>query len=92
MKKTIIFAAALAAMTACNKSLIENVNPADSYGFIDLGITADTEMVVTKAGCVMDADALATYNVTLKQGETHISGNLRLPTTSQNTRRNIFLF
>lgn len=70
MKKTIIFAAALAAMTACNKSLIENVNPADSYGFIDLGITADTEMVVTKAGSVMDADALATYNVTLKQGET----------------------
>lgn len=70
MKKAIIFAAALAAMTACNKSLIENVNPADSYGFINLGITADTEMVVTKAGSVMDADALATYNVTLKQGET----------------------
>lgn len=70
MKKTVIFAAALVAMTACNKSLIENVNPADSYGFIDLGITADTEMVVTKASSVMDADALATYNVTLKQGET----------------------
>ena len=70
MKKTIILAAALVAMTACNKSLIENVTPADNYGFIDLGITADTEMVGTKTGTVMDKDALASYNVTLKQGET----------------------
>ena len=69
MKKTIILAAALVAMTACNKSIIETSNPADGYGFIELGITADTEMVVTKTGSVMNADALASYNVTLKQGE-----------------------
>lgn len=69
MKKTIIFAAALAAMTACNKSLIE-VTPAEEFGTISFGVTADTEMLVTKAGSVMDAAALATYNVTLKQGET----------------------
>ena len=70
MKKTIILAAALVAMTACNKSIIETSNPADGYGFIELGITADTEMVVTKTGSVMSSDALASYNVTLKQGET----------------------
>jgi len=64
MKKTIIIAAALAAMTACNKSLIE-MTPAQELGTISLGVTADTEMVVTKAGSEFD-----TYNVTLKQGET----------------------
>ena len=61
MKKTIILAAALVAMTACNKSIIETSNPADGYGFIELGITADTEMVVTKTGSVMSSDALASY-------------------------------
>lgn len=70
MKKTIILAAALVAMTACNKSLIENANPEENYGFIDFGVTADTEMLVTKTGTVMDAAGLAAYNVTLKQGET----------------------
>lgn len=70
MKKTIILAAALVAMTACNKSIIETSNPADGYGYINLGVTTDTEMVVTKAGTVMTADQLASYNVTLKQGET----------------------
>lgn len=69
MKKTIIIAAALVAMTACNKSLIE-VSPAEEFGTISLGVTTDTEMVVTKAGTVMTADQLAGYNVTLKQGET----------------------
>lgn len=62
MKKTIIIAAALAAMTACNKNLIE-MTPAQELGTISLGVTADTEMVVTKAGSEFD-----TYNVTLKQG------------------------
>lgn len=69
MKKTIIIAAALVAMTACNKSLIE-VSPAEEFGTISLGVTTDTEMVVTKAGTEMTADQLAGYNVTLKQGET----------------------
>lgn len=50
MKKTIIAAAALVAMTACNKTLIETPMTDSNYGYINLGITADTEMVVTKAG------------------------------------------
>lgn len=48
MKKTIIAAAALVAMVGCNKSIIETA-PAEGYGYINLGVTADTEMVVTKA-------------------------------------------
>lgn len=50
MKKTLIAAAALVAMTACNKTLIETPMADSEYGYINLGITADTEMVVTKAG------------------------------------------
>ena len=63
MKKTIIIAAALAAMTACNKSLIE-MTPAQEFGTISLGVTADTEMVVTKA-TELDATAAKDYIVTL---------------------------
>ena len=48
MKKIIIFAAALAAMTACNKSVLETATPAEGFGYINLGISADAEMVVTK--------------------------------------------
>lgn len=71
MKKTIILAVALVAMTACNKTIIETSKPADDgYGFINLGVTTDTEMVVTKAGTEMTEDQLDSYNVTLKQGET----------------------
>lgn len=47
MKKTILFAAALVAMTACNKSVLTTSEA--GYGWINLGVTADTEMVVTKA-------------------------------------------
>ena len=54
MKKTIIAAAALVAMTACNKTLIETPMTDSEYGYINLGITADTEMVVTKAGETTD--------------------------------------
>lgn len=64
MKKTIIIAAALAAMTACNKSLIE-MTPAQEFGTISLGVTADTEMVVTKAGSELNATAAKDYIVTL---------------------------
>lgn len=49
MKKTIIAAAALVAMVGCNKTLIEAPMTDSNYGYINLGITADTEMVVTKA-------------------------------------------
>ena len=69
MKKTILIAAALVAMTACNKSLIE-VTPAEEFGTITLGVTTDTEMVVTKAEGETQSVDLSGYNVTLKQGET----------------------
>lgn len=63
MKKTIIAAIALVAMAGCNKTLIEApVNDAD-FGYINLGVTADTEMIVTKAAT--SADALNTYRVCL---------------------------
>lgn len=64
MKKTILIAAALVAMTACNKSLIE-VTPAEDFGTITLGVTTDTEMVVTKAESALDPAAAANYIVTL---------------------------
>lgn len=64
MKKTIILAAALVAMTACNKSIIE-VTPAEELGTITLGVTADTEMVVTKAESALNAKDAADYIVTL---------------------------
>ena len=65
MKKSIIIAAAaIVAMTACNKALIETPVSESDYGYINLGITADTEMsVITKAG-----EANSDYLVTLKQG------------------------
>ena len=69
MKKIIIFAAALAAMTACNKSVLETATPAEGFGYINLGISADAEMVVTKAERTPTEDELASYTVTLKQGE-----------------------
>lgn len=61
MKKTILFAAVLVAMTACNKTIIET--PMADYGYISLGVSADTEMVATKA---ISTDAeLAGYTITL---------------------------
>lgn len=47
MKKTFFAAAALVAMVSCNKTLIET--PESEFGYIDLGISADTEMITTKA-------------------------------------------
>lgn len=70
MKKIIIFAAALAAMTACNKSVLETATPSEGFGYINLGISADAEMVVTKAESTPSTDQLANYTVTLMQGET----------------------
>lgn len=65
MKKTILFAAALVAMTACNKTLIESPAPADAdYGYINFGVTADTEMVITKALSYEGTD-LDNYKITL---------------------------
>lgn len=61
MKKAFIIAAALVAMTACNKTIIET--PMADYGYISLGISADTEMVATKA--ISTGANLDGYTVTL---------------------------
>lgn len=61
MKKTIIIAAALVAMAGCNKTIIET--PMADYGYISLGVSADTEMVATKA-ISTEAD-LEGYTITL---------------------------
>lgn len=66
MKKTIFLAAALVAMTACNKNVIE-MAPAEGFGYINLGVTAETEMVITK-GIITEAD-LSGYNITLTGSE-----------------------
>lgn len=70
MKKTLIAAAALVAMTACNKTLIETPMTDSEYGYINLGITADTEMVVTKTGESTEDYLVALYEVDTKNTET----------------------
>lgn len=66
MKKTLFAAAALVAMVSCNKTLIET--PDSEFGYIDLGISADTEMeVVTKSGEPTPKDAGDTYRVKLEK-------------------------
>ncbi len=66
MKKTLIAAIALFSMTACNVQVIETPS-ADEYGYINLGIAAETEIVTTKAA--LDADALASYEIILIKDE-----------------------
>ena len=63
MKKIIVFAAALAALVSCNKSVIVSSVEADEPGFISLGISTSDVMVETK-GLTANAD-LAGYNITL---------------------------
>ena len=63
MKKFIVFAAALAALVSCNKSVIVSSVEADEPGFISLGISTSDVMVETK-GLTANAD-LAGYNITL---------------------------
>lgn len=65
MKKTIMAAAVLVALTACNKSIIETSPAEAGYGYINLGVTADTEMVVTKSS----APDLSGYNICLYKHE-----------------------
>lgn len=65
MKKTIIAAAALVAMVGCNKGIIENPTTEADFGYINLGVNTETEMVVTK-GISTEAD-LTGYNITLKK-------------------------
>ena len=64
MKKIFIFAAALAAMTACNKNVLAPGLSDDDYGFIALGLDADTEIIATKAQTTVEKNG-SEYNVTL---------------------------
>lgn len=63
MKKIFLFAAAAAALVSCNKNVFQGTGSEELYGSISLGVNAESEMLVTKA--VMDAEALASYNITL---------------------------
>ena len=63
MKKIIIFAAALAALVSCNKSVIVSSVEADEPGFISLGISTSDVMVETKA--LAANTSLAGYNITI---------------------------
>lgn len=64
MKKIFIFAAALAAMTACNKNVLAPGLSDEDYGFIALNLDADTEIVATKAQTTVEKNG-SEYNVTL---------------------------
>ena len=67
MKKTFFAAAALVAMVSCNKTLIET--PESEFGYLNFGISADTEMSVTTKATV-EQSILNSYYVTLmKVGE-----------------------
>lgn len=72
MKKTIIMAAVLIAMVGCNKTLIESPVADSDYGYINLGVTAETEMVVTK-GVTTTAD-LTGYKVNLLKDGVQLDG------------------
>ena len=63
MKKIIVFAAALAALVSCNKSVIVSSVEEDEPGFISLGISTSDVMVETK-GLTANA-SLDGYNITL---------------------------
>ena len=63
MKKIIIFAAALAALVSCNKSVIVSSVEAEEPGFISLGISTSDVMVETKA--LAANTSLAGYNITI---------------------------
>ena len=91
MKKTFFAAAALVAMVSCNKTLIET--PESEFGYIDLGISADTEMSVTTKATV-DQTTLNSYYVTLmKEGEnnsqdTNVWGSAKqLTSISENDKK-----
>lgn len=68
MKKIIIFAAALAALVSCNKSIIVSSVEAEEPGFISLGISTSDVMVETK-GLATNAN-LDGYNITLINNDT----------------------
>lgn len=74
MKKIMIAAAALVAMTACNKTLIEGPVADSEYGYINFGLSSDMEIVDTKA--TVDKEG-STYNVYLKKGSAYQWSNYK---------------
>ena len=72
MKKTIIMAAVLVAMVGCNKTLIESPVADSDYGYINLGVTAETEMVLTK-GITTEAE-LTGYKINLTKDGDPVAG------------------
>ncbi len=66
MKRTIIAAAAIVALAGCNT---DNLSDA-GYGYIDLGVNADSEIVVTKGISGTDGTDFSAYNVTLRNVQT----------------------
>ena len=66
MKKIMIAAAVLAALTACNKTLIEGPVSDSEYGYINFGLSSDMEIVDTKAAITVEKNN-STYNVYLKK-------------------------
>ena len=69
MKKIMIAAAVLAALTACNKTLIESPVADSEYGYLDFGISADTEMSVTTKAQVSQETIKSYYLTLMKVGE-----------------------
>ncbi len=65
MKKTLIALAALASMAACTKTDIET--PEVEYGYISLGLSADTEILVTKGTTPSESD-LNKYDIKILNG------------------------
>ena len=76
MKKIMIAAAALVAMTACNKTLIEGPVADSEYGYINFGLSSDMEIVDTKAVVSQTGDG-ANYNVYLKDDEQKITSQYK---------------
>ncbi len=64
MKKLLIASIALFSMVACNTQIIETPVSEEEYGYINLGILTDSEMVITKAGELTSED-LESYEITL---------------------------
>lgn len=68
MKKIMIAAAVLAALTACNKTLIESPIADSEYGYINFGLSSDMEIVDTKVQSAVEKTN-STYNVYLKKDD-----------------------
>ncbi len=66
MKKTIIAAAAIVTLAGCNT---DNLSEA-GYGYIDLGVNSDNEIVVTKGISGTEGIDFSNYNVTLRNVQT----------------------